>query len=77
MFSAALLDALRNLARKRAGEPVGWIDIGRARELTELGYATRNRSGWQITASGVEALAIAPLPVVHQGEGSVIQFRSH
>jgi hypothetical protein len=77
VFSAALLDALRNLARKRAGEPVGWINIGGARELTELGYATRSRGGWQITASGIEALASAPLPVVRHGECSVVQFHSH
>jgi len=53
----AQFDALRNLARKKAGEVVGWIDIGEARGLTDLGFAERNRSGWQITDAGVLMLA--------------------
>jgi hypothetical protein len=52
----AQFDALRNLARKKAGDLVGWIAIAEARELTELGFAARNRSGWQITDAGVSAL---------------------
>ena len=52
----AQFDALRNLARKKAGDQVGWIAIAEARELTELGFAIRDRSGWQITDAGVSAL---------------------
>ena len=51
------LEALRNLARKRAGFAVGWIAIADAVELTELGFAARDRSGWHITTEGEAALA--------------------
>jgi hypothetical protein len=51
------MDALRNLARKQAGLEVGWIVIADALGLTELGFAARNRSGWQITAAGASVLA--------------------
>jgi hypothetical protein len=51
-LSPELLEALRNLSRKQAGDPVGFIAIAPARELTELGFAARNRSGWQITPDG-------------------------
>ena len=51
------LDALRNLARKKAGLEVGWIVIADALGLTNLGFAARNRSGWQITAAGASLLA--------------------
>ena len=50
------LDALRNLSRKKAGLDVGWIVIADARGLTDLGFAARNRSGWQITAAGASLL---------------------
>ena len=42
------LTALHNLARKQAGEEVDWISISDARALTELGFAERNREGWNI-----------------------------
>jgi hypothetical protein len=48
--------ALRNLARKQAGEDVDWINIADARALTELGLAERHRDGWKITPAGLEAL---------------------
>ena len=51
------MDALRNLARKKAGSQVGWIVIADALGLTTLGFAARNRSGWQITAAGESLLA--------------------
>ena len=51
------MDALRNLARKKAGLEVGWIVIADALGLTDLGFAARNRSGWQITAAGASLLA--------------------
>ncbi len=49
------LTALRNLARKQAGEDVDWINIADARALTELGLAERNRGGWEITPAGLAA----------------------
>jgi hypothetical protein len=51
------LDALRNLASKKAGLQVGWIVIADALGLTDLGFAVRDRSGWQITAAGASLLA--------------------
>jgi len=48
--------ALRNLAKKQAGEAVDWINIADARALTELGFADRGREGWRITAAGSAAL---------------------
>ena len=59
----AQIEALRNLARKKAGGVVGWIGIAEARALTELGFATRNRSGWEITDAGASALAHLELRV--------------
>jgi hypothetical protein len=49
--------ALKNLARKKAGEAVDWINIADARGLTDLGLAERNGGGWVITTDGVAALA--------------------
>ena len=51
-LSPGQLGTLRNLARKKAGAMVGWVDIAEARGLTELGLAARNRSGWEITPEG-------------------------
>ncbi|WP_419317376.1 hypothetical protein ACN2C7_12940 [Caulobacter sp. ErkDOM-E] len=51
--------ALKNLARKQAGDDVDWINISDARALTDLGYAQRDRVGWKITPEGQEALAAA------------------
>jgi len=51
------LQALRNLSRKVGGYDVGWIVIADARGLTDLGFAARTRSGWQITAAGASVLA--------------------
>ena len=69
----AQFDALRNLARKKAGDTVGWIAIAEARDLTDLGFAARNRSGWQITDAGVSALAHRELNA--QPPSSVVPFR--
>ncbi len=55
-LSAGQLMALKNLARKQAGETVDWINIADARFLTELGFAERGREGWNITAAGAAAL---------------------
>lgn len=72
-LTSGQLDALRNLASKKAGGQVGWIVIADALGLTDLGFASRNRSGWQITAAGESLLA-------HQeprsGSASVAPFRS-
>ena len=51
-LSPAQFDALSNLARKKAGDAVGWVAIAQARELTDLGLAQRTRSGWEITEAG-------------------------
>jgi len=59
-LSPGQLTALRNLARKRAGETVDWINISDARALTELGYAERNREGWNITPEGASLLTTLP-----------------
>ena len=62
-LSPRQLTALRNLARKEAGEVVDWINIADARSLTELGFAERSREGWTITAAGTAALtALGPGP---------------
>jgi hypothetical protein len=55
-LSPGQLVALRNLARKQAGEAVNWINIADARALTELGFADRNSEGWRITAAGALVL---------------------
>jgi hypothetical protein len=56
-LSPGQLAALRNLAHKKAGKAVDWINIADARGLTDLGLAERNGGGWVITAKGVAALA--------------------
>jgi len=55
-LSPGQLVALKNLARKKAGEAVDWINIADARVLTDLGLAERNGGGWVITNDGVAAL---------------------
>jgi hypothetical protein len=55
-LSSGQLLALKNLARKEAGEDVDWINISDARALTELGLAERNREGWKITPLGASVL---------------------
>jgi hypothetical protein len=56
-LSAAELNALKNLARKRGGEAVPFVNISSARTLTELGLAERSREGWDITPRGSALLA--------------------
>ena len=56
-LSPSQLVALKNLARKKAGEAVDWINIADARALTDLGLAERTGGGWVITADGMAALA--------------------
>ena len=59
-LSAGQLTALQNLARKKAGEEVAFLNISDARALTELGLASRSREGWDITREGVAYLASLP-----------------
>ena len=56
-LTASQLHALQNLARKRAGDDVPFVNISDARALTELGFAERSREGWDITAAGAALLA--------------------
>ncbi len=58
-LSSGQLIALRNLANKKAGEEVAWINIADARALTELGFAERSREGWLVTKEGLSALEAA------------------
>jgi hypothetical protein len=53
----AQLNALENLARKKAGQDAPFINISAARALTELGLAERSREGWDITPEGSAFLA--------------------
>jgi len=46
------MEALRDLARKKSGEAVGFVNISTARTLTDLGLAQRSREGWEITHEG-------------------------
>jgi hypothetical protein len=57
-LSDGQLTALRNLATKKAGQEVDWINIADARTLSELGLAERNREGWVITGAGEAALGL-------------------
>jgi hypothetical protein len=54
--------ALRNLARKQAGEAVDFINIADAQVLTDQGFAERGRGGWVITVTGSALLAGNPEP---------------
>jgi hypothetical protein len=61
--------ALRNLARKQAGEAVEWIKIADALALTEQGFAERRPGGWRITASGEALLKAQPQRTLDGGDG--------
>jgi hypothetical protein len=56
-LSPGQLEALQNLAHKKAGDSVPFINIADARHLTELGLAERSREGWDITTAGAALLA--------------------
>jgi hypothetical protein len=56
-LSEGQLHALQNLARKRTGDEVPFVNIRDARALTELGLAERSREGWDITPEGSALLA--------------------
>jgi hypothetical protein len=75
-LSAGHLDALRNLARKRDGQQVGWIAIAEAQGLTDLGLARRNRSGWEITASGQATLLLLHSDGAARAEAKILHFDS-
>jgi hypothetical protein len=70
-LSGDQIHALRNLARKQAGEDVDWISISAARALTDLGYAERTAGGWIISQLGSTTLsatdhALRQTPSVHR-----------
>jgi hypothetical protein len=56
-LTEAQLNALQNLAHKKAGQEPPFINISAARALTELGLAERSREGWDITPEGSALLA--------------------
>ena len=68
MLTDGQLHALKNLARKRGGEEVPFINIADARALTELGLAARSQEGWDITAEGSALLARLAAPPSEAGE---------
>jgi len=51
------LRALRNLADKHTGNITVFLNIADAQHLTQLGFATRSRQGWDITPLGAAYLA--------------------
>ena len=51
------LTALRNLGRKSAGDMTAFVNISDCQHLTELGFASRSRQGWDITTEGSAFLA--------------------
>ncbi|MBU1377595.1 MAG: hypothetical protein KKE02_10535 [Alphaproteobacteria bacterium] len=51
------LDALRNLGRKSGGDVTAFVNISDCQHLTELGFASRSRQGWDITTGGSAYLA--------------------
>jgi hypothetical protein len=59
-LTSGQLDVLRDLARKKAGEAVRFVNIADARALTDLGLAQRSREGWDITPEGSAWLADRP-----------------
>lgn len=56
-LTSGQLRALNDLASKKAGADVPFVNIACARALTELGFAERSREGWDITAAGSALLA--------------------
>jgi hypothetical protein len=65
--------ALRNLARKQAGEAVDFVNIADAQVLTDHGFAERGRGGWVITAAGSALLAGNPEPAAPPSPPSPIR----
>lgn len=69
-LTAGQLEALRDLARKKAGDDVPFVNIAVARRLTDLGFAERSQEGWNITAAGAAALArLGPPPASAPDQG--------
>jgi hypothetical protein len=66
-LTKAELAALRNLAEKSTGALTGFLNIADARRLTELGFASRSRQGWDITAEGSAYLAELARPANEVG----------
>lgn len=68
------LQALRNLAEKHGGAATGFLNIADAQRLTELGFASRTRQGWEITPAGLTRLGLAGPPEQAEG-GTVTELR--
>ena len=68
------LQALRNLAKKQAGEDVDFINIADARALTEAGLALRTQQGWVITDAGTRMLSGEDNAATAEDTSSVTQF---
>lgn len=66
-LSGGQLNALQNLARKRDGKEVPFLNIADARALTELGHAQRGREGWEITPQGAALLDREATPPTELG----------
>ncbi|MDP3855756.1 hypothetical protein [Phenylobacterium sp.] len=56
-LTSAQLEALHDLARKKTGAAVPFVNIACARALTDLGLAERSQEGWDITPAGSALLA--------------------
>lgn len=52
LLNEGQIRALRNLVDKRDGNLTPFLNIADAQHLTTLGFATRSRQGWDITAAG-------------------------
>lgn len=73
-LTEAEVRCLRNLAQKQAGSVTAFLNISDAQRLTELGFASRSRQGWDITPEGSAYLArLDPGPSSTSG-GDVVPF---
>jgi len=70
------LIALHKLADKQAGATIGWINIGDASALTDMGLARRNRAGWEITRDGESYIQNLTQADGARPPGDVIPFPS-
>jgi hypothetical protein len=61
-LSEVQLRTLGQLARKKAGDAVAFVNIAAARALSEMGLASRSHEGWDITAEGSAELALRAGP---------------
>jgi hypothetical protein len=72
------LRTLHALSARAEGKETGFLRIGDAQRLTELGLARRNRAGWEITLDGASAIEGQPLPAeLHAGTVLAFARRVH